>query len=210
MKLAPPPARMIIPAALAALSLALSAAVSPSAAAPPAGDRETGSFAACVGPGRVTCVVDGDTFWYRGLKIRIADINAPELGHPSCAYELRLAEAATRRLTDLLNAGPSRSRSKDARRIAMAARCASSCAGAQPGRGAGARRPCRTLAWPARGLVRCLIPSVLGERYAARSPVTPFAPRSCADSPSNAASMIRASLSSDRRSINMPITPMLQ
>ena len=69
-------------------------------------DREEASFALCDGPVRVTCVVDGDTFWYRGLKIRIADINAPELGHPSCASEARLAEAATRRLTDLLNAGP--------------------------------------------------------------------------------------------------------
>jgi len=51
-------------------------------------------------------VVDGDTFWYRGLKVRIADINAPELSHPGCAYEAQLAEAATRRLTQLLNAGP--------------------------------------------------------------------------------------------------------
>lgn len=69
------------------------------------GDTEAARFAPCEGPVRVTCVVDGDTFWYRGLKIRIADINAPELSHPSCAYEARLAEAATRRLTDLLNAG---------------------------------------------------------------------------------------------------------
>ena len=51
-------------------------------------------------------MVDGDTFWYRGTKIRIADINAPEVSHPSCAYEARLAAAATRRLTELLNAGP--------------------------------------------------------------------------------------------------------
>jgi len=69
-------------------------------------DREAAAFSRCNGPGRVTCVVDGDTFWYRGLKIRIADINAPELGHPSCAFEARLAESATRRLTELLNAGP--------------------------------------------------------------------------------------------------------
>lgn len=70
-----------------------------------AADTEAARFAPCEGPVRVTCVVDGDTFWYRGLKIRITDINAPELSHPSCAYEARLAEAATRRLTDLLNAG---------------------------------------------------------------------------------------------------------
>lgn len=97
--------------ALAALSLAPLLAAAPSFAAPNAdagssGDREAASFAQCEGHGRITCVVDGDTFWYRGLKIRIADINAPELGHPSCTYEARLAETATRRLTELLNAGP--------------------------------------------------------------------------------------------------------
>ena len=69
-------------------------------------DREGASFAACTGPVRVTCVVDGDTFWYRGTKIRIADINAPELSKPGCEREARLAAAATRRLTTLLNAGP--------------------------------------------------------------------------------------------------------
>jgi endonuclease YncB( thermonuclease family) len=68
-------------------------------------DPERGAFAACRGAHRVTCIVDGDTIWYRGEKIRIADINAPELEHPSCAYEARLAQAATDRLTELLNAG---------------------------------------------------------------------------------------------------------
>lgn len=63
-------------------------------------------FSSCEGSHRVTCVVDGDTFWLDGLKIRIADINAPETGHPSCASEARLGMAATRRLTELLNSGP--------------------------------------------------------------------------------------------------------
>lgn len=95
-----------------ALLLAVPGPAMPAAGTPdPAGlavsDREAGAFARCEeGAARITCVVDGDTFWYRGLKIRIADINAPELGHPSCTYEARLAETATRRLTDLLNAGP--------------------------------------------------------------------------------------------------------
>jgi micrococcal nuclease len=90
-------------AAIAGFSLTLPLSSASGAATD---DRETAAFARCEGQARVTCVVDGDTFWYRGLKIRIADINAPELGHPSCAYEARLAETATRRLTDLLNAGP--------------------------------------------------------------------------------------------------------
>ena len=69
-------------------------------------DRESASFARCIGPLRQTCVVDGDTFWYRGTKIRVADINTPETGTPACAAEAELGAAATRRMTQLLNAGP--------------------------------------------------------------------------------------------------------
>ncbi|MCW1383109.1 thermonuclease family protein [Novosphingobium sp. KCTC 2891] len=69
-------------------------------------DREAARFAPCAAAKRVTCIVDGDTFWYQGTKIRIADINAPEVSHPGCAREAALGAAATRRLTQLLNAGP--------------------------------------------------------------------------------------------------------
>jgi micrococcal nuclease len=69
-------------------------------------DPEGAAFAGCSGSGRITCVVDGDTFWYLGRKIRIADINAPEVSRPGCAREAALAAAAKRRLTQLLNAGP--------------------------------------------------------------------------------------------------------
>ena len=76
--------------------------------APPAlaqADSEAARFSRCTGPARVTCVVDGDTIWYRGEKIRLADINAPEVSQPDCAAEAVLGERATRRLTELLNAG---------------------------------------------------------------------------------------------------------
>lgn len=53
-------------------------------------DRERASFAKCFGPARQTCVVDGDTFWYRGTKIRVADINTPETAQPACPTEARL------------------------------------------------------------------------------------------------------------------------
>jgi micrococcal nuclease len=76
------------------------------AAFTPRRDREAAFFARCAGPVRVTCIVDGDTFWYRGTKIRIADINAPEIGSPRCRAEARLGERAALRLTALLNAGP--------------------------------------------------------------------------------------------------------
>jgi endonuclease YncB( thermonuclease family) len=93
-------------AMIAAFGLILPPSYAAGSAASSPADSESARFAPCAGSARVTCVVDGDTFWYRGLKIRIADINAPELGHPSCAYEARLAALATRRLTALLNAGP--------------------------------------------------------------------------------------------------------
>jgi endonuclease YncB( thermonuclease family) len=55
---------------------------------------------------RQTCVVDGDTFWLNGEKVRIADINAPETEQAACPAERAAGEAAKRRLLVLLNAGP--------------------------------------------------------------------------------------------------------
>jgi endonuclease YncB( thermonuclease family) len=60
----------------------------------------------CRGWPRVNCVIDGDTIWYQGTKIRIADINAPETHDPHCSYEANLGRRATERLIELLNAGP--------------------------------------------------------------------------------------------------------
>jgi endonuclease YncB( thermonuclease family) len=63
-------------------------------------------FGTCHTGGGTNCVVNGDTIWLDGEKIRIADIDAPET-HPSrCAEEARLGHAATMRLQVLLNAGP--------------------------------------------------------------------------------------------------------
>ena len=53
-----------------------------------------------------TCVVDGDTLRYQGERIRLADINAPEVFSPQCAQEAWLGRRATRRLQELVNAGP--------------------------------------------------------------------------------------------------------
>lgn len=75
-------------------------------ASTPAGagaDTHRQYFARCEGPVRTTCVVDGDTIWLEGEKIRIADIDTPEISSPSCAAEARLGERATARLTQLLN-----------------------------------------------------------------------------------------------------------
>lgn len=63
-------------------------------------------FTFCHTGGGTNCVVDGDTIWYGGVKIRIADIDAPQTHPPRCAYEADLGARATQRLAELLNAGP--------------------------------------------------------------------------------------------------------
>jgi endonuclease YncB( thermonuclease family) len=63
-------------------------------------------FAACTFSLRDNCVVDGDTFYLGGEKIRIADIDAPETGGAQCAYESDLGARASLRLRELLNQGP--------------------------------------------------------------------------------------------------------
>lgn len=55
---------------------------------------------------RITCVVDGDTLWLRGDKIRVADIDTPEISEPKCASELRRGNKATDRFVTLINQGP--------------------------------------------------------------------------------------------------------
>lgn len=53
----------------------------------------------------MNCIVDGDTFWFDGEKIRIADIDTPELSPPRCEAERVKGEDAKARLLALLNAG---------------------------------------------------------------------------------------------------------
>jgi micrococcal nuclease len=69
-------------------------------------DQEQAIFERCASEVRVNCVVDGDTLWYRGIKIRIADINAPEVSRPRCVGEARLGAQATRKVAEWLNTGP--------------------------------------------------------------------------------------------------------
>ena len=78
------------------------------AASPEASGADTvrKHFARCAGAVRITCVVDGDTIWLEGDKIRIADIDTPEISQPRCAREERLGQQATERLIVLLNAAP--------------------------------------------------------------------------------------------------------
>lgn len=63
-------------------------------------------FARCAGGRGGTCVIDGDTIRIDGQSIRIADIDTPEVRDYRCQQELALGEAATRRMTELVNTGP--------------------------------------------------------------------------------------------------------
>ncbi|MCA1869389.1 thermonuclease family protein [Agrobacterium genomosp. 3] len=64
------------------------------------------TFVRCGKGFRVTCVVDGDTLWLNGQKIRIADIDTPEISSPGCRAEAQRGERAANRLVELLNKGP--------------------------------------------------------------------------------------------------------
>ncbi|WP_298401935.1 thermonuclease family protein [Sphingobium sp.] len=68
-------------------------------------DMLSADFGFCHSGGGTNCVVDGDTFWFRGEKYRIADIDTPETHGPRCAAEGALGKQATDRLQGLMNAG---------------------------------------------------------------------------------------------------------
>jgi len=63
-------------------------------------------FGFCHTGGGTNCVVDGDTFWMDGEKVRVSDIDAPETHPPHCPLEADLGRRATTRLQALLNEGP--------------------------------------------------------------------------------------------------------
>ena len=77
------------------------------------GDARQVRFTICHTGGGRNCVVDGDTAWIDGVRVRVADIDAPET-HPSrCPEEARLGDKATQRLRELLSAGPFEMRTID-------------------------------------------------------------------------------------------------
>lgn len=63
------------------------------------------AIAICAAGPRSHCVHDGDTLHWHGEKIRIVDIDTPEL-NGRCAAERTKAKQARARLVQLLNAGP--------------------------------------------------------------------------------------------------------
>lgn len=61
----------------------------------------------CGSAKRITCVVDGDTFWLDGVKIRMEGYDTPEPQTAICGglREKELAARATSRLLELMNTG---------------------------------------------------------------------------------------------------------
>lgn len=73
---------------------------------PEAEDRTPGNRSAIsVAHPSGVAVIDGDTFRLNGVKIRIADIDTPEV-NGRCASETALAAEATQRMGELLAQGP--------------------------------------------------------------------------------------------------------
>lgn len=65
----------------------------------------SGRFDVCQGGFRQNCVVDGDTVWLGGSKIRLSGIDAPEISDPACSREAELGHRAKWRLVELMNEG---------------------------------------------------------------------------------------------------------
>jgi micrococcal nuclease len=78
----------------------------PTDGAPARAAQVSRTFTLCHTGGGTNCVVDGDTVWLDGIKIRVADIDAPETHPPRCEREADLGNRATQRLLALVNAGP--------------------------------------------------------------------------------------------------------
>ncbi|HXH16893.1 MAG TPA: thermonuclease family protein [Sphingomonas sp.] len=87
-------------------SVATIGAAAAAASAIEGGKPVSARFTICGHAKRIDCMVDGDTFWMNGTKIRIADIDTPETHPPRCASEARAGKAATVKMQSLLNAGP--------------------------------------------------------------------------------------------------------
>ena len=63
-------------------------------------------FTFCNGFSQRYCVVDGDTIRFAGTKIRVEDIDTPEIHDYKCEQELERGLRAKSRLLELVNEGP--------------------------------------------------------------------------------------------------------
>ncbi len=56
---------------------------------------------------RITCIVDGDTFWFEGEKIRVQGYDTPEPQTGLCGgrAERELAHQASKKFMEIMNSG---------------------------------------------------------------------------------------------------------
>lgn len=54
---------------------------------------------------KLTCIVDGDTGWERGVKWRLMGTDTPEISRPGCRAEKLLGYAARDRVRELMGQG---------------------------------------------------------------------------------------------------------
>ena len=89
--------------------LALTASPAATAGAvSPAIEQPAPRFSICGQRPTRNCVVDGDTAWIGGVKVRLDDIDAPETHQAKCNAEAVLGKRSTIRLAELMNEGPFR------------------------------------------------------------------------------------------------------
>lgn len=64
-----------------------------------------GAFAFCGRSGLNNCVMDGNTFWMKGVKMKLAGIEVPQTDQARCMEERARGFSAKVRLRDMLNSG---------------------------------------------------------------------------------------------------------
>lgn len=65
--------------------------------------QSTNKWPICGRAKRITCIVDGDTFWMDRVKYRLQGVDTPETGNGAqCAREQEMADAATFELQRLM------------------------------------------------------------------------------------------------------------
>lgn len=69
-------------------------------------EANAATWSVCGNAKRITCVVDGDTFWKDGIKYRLFNVDTPEAGdRAKCSRERGLANKAASRLQSIFNTG---------------------------------------------------------------------------------------------------------
>ncbi len=68
-------------------------------------NEKPGTFAFCGRSGLNNCVADGNTFWLKGVKMKLAGIDVPQTDQARCLEERQRGFTAKVRLRDMLNSG---------------------------------------------------------------------------------------------------------